>query len=52
MSDLSVQGGAEDFYRYFGQQPYWSEEGGLFKGINEPLEEVPTESAPFPYVGP
>jgi sporulation protein YlmC with PRC-barrel domain len=52
MSDLSAQGGAEDFYRYFGQQPYWSEEGELFKGIDEPLEGVPAGSAPFPYVSP
>lgn len=52
MSDLSAQGGPEDFYRYFGQQPYWSEEGELFKGVNEPLEGVPAGSAPFPYVSP
>ncbi len=50
MSDLSARGGVEDFYRYFGQQPYWSEEGELFKGIDEPLEGVPAGSEPFPYV--
>jgi hypothetical protein len=52
MSDLSAQGGPEDFYKYFGQQPYWSEGEELFKGINEPLEEVPAESAPLPYASP
>ena len=51
MSDFSSQGRAEDVYRYFGQQPYWSEEEEHFKGVNEPLEEI-TMPVPLPYVGP
>ena len=43
MSDLSTQREAEDIYGYFGQQPYWSEEGELFSGVNEPLEGGWTE---------
>ena len=50
MSDLSSQNGVEDIYKYFGEQPSWSEEGELFKGANEPLEEVPLPASP-PYVG-
>jgi sporulation protein YlmC with PRC-barrel domain len=52
MSDLSDQKGAENAYRYFGQQPYWSEGETLFKGVNEPLEEVRTVQPPLPYVSP
>lgn len=52
ISDLSDQKRAEEVYRYFGQQPYWSEGGELFKGANEPLEEMPAEQQPFPYVSP
>ena len=50
MSDLSAQGGIEDIYRYFGQEPSWSEEGELLKGADEPLENVP-QPAPYPYNG-
>jgi hypothetical protein len=44
MADLSDQKRAEDIYRYFGQQPYWSEGEELFKRINEPLETVVTSA--------
>jgi len=37
--DLSDPTRAESLYRYFGQQPYWSEGGEPFKGLEEPLEE-------------
>lgn len=40
MTDLSAQKRAEDIYRYFGQQPYWSEGEELFKGIDETLETL------------
>jgi len=43
MSELSNQREAEDIYRYFGEQPYWSEDGELLRGVNEPLEGAPTE---------
>lgn len=49
MSDLLDPKRAENFYRYFGQQPYWSEEGETFKGVDEPLEE---EQPPLPYIEP
>ncbi len=52
MSDLSGQKRAENVYRYFGQQPYWSEGEALFKGANEPLEEVQTVQPPLPYAAP
>jgi sporulation protein YlmC with PRC-barrel domain len=52
MSDLSDQKLAESVYRYFGQQPYWSEGEALFKGADEPLEEVRTVQPPLPYVSP
>ncbi len=52
MSDLAVQREAENIYRYFGQQPYWSEGGELFRGINEPLEGATPPSATFPDVSP
>jgi len=52
MSDLSDQKRAENVYRYFGQQPYWSEGEALFKGANEPLEEVRTVQPPLPYISP
>ncbi len=52
MSDLSDQKRAENVYRYFGQQPYWSEGEALFKGANEPLEEVQTVKPPLPYASP
>ena len=52
MSDLLDRKEAEDFYRYFGQQPYWSEGGEPFKGFDEPLEEMPPERSPFPLYGP
>ena len=51
MSDLLDPKKAENLYRYFGQQPYWSEEGEVFRGIDEPLEEMP-EAEPFPYMNP
>jgi hypothetical protein len=50
-SDLSTQREAEDIYRYFGQQPYWSE-GGLFKGVNEPFEGASMKRQPFSSEGP
>ena len=50
MSDLSAQSGLENIYRYFGEQPSWSEEGELLKGANEPLEGLPLPASP-PYVG-
>jgi len=52
MSELSAPGGGEYIYRFFGQQPYWSEEEEVFKGVNEPLEEMPAGQQPFPYIGP
>jgi len=54
MTDLSDQKRAEEIYRYFGQQPYWSEGEELFKGIDEPLEAMPTERQlySYPYDGP
>lgn len=54
MSDLSGHKRAENVYRYFGQQPYWSEGEKLFKGANEPLEEapIPTEGPSYPYASP
>jgi sporulation protein YlmC with PRC-barrel domain len=39
---------AEDIYRYFGLEPSWSEEEGLFRGLDEPLE-APAEMQPLPY---
>ncbi len=50
MSDLAVQSEAESVYRYFGLQPYWSEEGELFSGVNDPLEE-PVPEPEFPPFG-
>lgn len=52
MSDLSDQKRAENVYRYFGQQPYWSEGEGLFTGVNEPMKGVPIEEPYFPYASP
>ena len=52
LTDLSDQKRAEDIYRYFGLQPYWSEGEEIFKGIDEPLEAVPTEVQPFSGNGP
>ena len=52
MSDLSDRKRAENVYRYFGQQPYWSEGEYLFKGADEPLEEERTALTPLPYVSP
>ena len=52
MSDLSDQKSAEDAYRYFGQQPYWSEGEGAFKSLGEPLERVLTPEPVLPFVGP
>ena len=52
MSELSDQKRTEDVFRYFGQQPYWLEGRELFKGVNEPLEEVPTEQPSYPYINP
>ena len=43
---------AENLYRYFGQRPYWSEGGEVFKGVDEPLQEEPmTEPFSIP-IGP
>ena len=50
-SDLD-QNRAEYVYRYFGQQPYWSEGGELFKGVDEPLEEEPMMEPFSPSMGP
>ena len=47
--DLSNPERAESLYRYFGQQPYWSEGGEPFKGLEEPLEE---EQPPTDFIGP
>ena len=47
MTDLSDQKRAEDIYRYFGQQSYWSEGEDRFKGIDEPLEAMSIERQPF-----
>lgn len=52
MSDLSDQKLAEDAYRHFGQQPYWSEGEGLFKGLDESLGGVPTAEPVLPFAGP
>jgi sporulation protein YlmC with PRC-barrel domain len=55
MSDLSDPRRAEEIYRHFGLQPYWTEGGELFKGLGQPLEEqaAPTiEDDPFRYIGP
>jgi hypothetical protein len=52
MSDLSNRKLGEDAYRYFGQQPYWSEGEGLFRGLDEPLEKVLTPEPVLPFVGP
>ncbi len=48
MGDLSAQKGVENIYGYFGQRPYWTEEGELFRGVNEPLEEVPQVAPQLP----
>ena len=43
---------AESLYRYFGQQPYWSDGGDPFKGVDEPLEEEPMMEPMSPPIGP
>jgi sporulation protein YlmC with PRC-barrel domain len=43
---------AEYLYRYFGQQPYWSEGGEIFKGVDEPLQEEPMMEPLSPPIGP
>ena len=52
MSDLSVQKVAEDAYRHFGQQPYWSEGEENFKDLDEPLAGMPVAEPGFPFLGP
>ena len=52
MSDLSDPKRAEDFYRYFGQQPYWSEGEEFFMGADQPLEESAPGETSMPYTTP
>ncbi len=49
MSDFSDQKRVESVYRYFGQQPYWSEGGEPFTGLNDPLEKMPAARQPYLY---
>jgi hypothetical protein len=52
MSDLPDRNLAEDAYRYFGEQPYWSDGEGLFKGLDEPLGGLPKMEPLLPFVAP
>lgn len=46
LSDLAKQEWAEDVYRYFGQQPYWTEGGGA---VTEPMKKTIEEFEYFEY---
>jgi sporulation protein YlmC with PRC-barrel domain len=48
MRDLSSEKWADDIYRYFGRQPYWTE-GGLVKEGMEPMEKEPMGTMDYPY---
>jgi hypothetical protein len=48
MRDLTNETWAENVYRYFGRQPYWTE-GGLVKEGMESMEEEPMETMEYPY---
>jgi hypothetical protein len=43
---LSDRSWAADMYRYFGQQPYWTEEGGKSPAIDQPQTEEKSEWRP------
>ncbi len=47
MRDLTNEKWAEDVYRYFGRQPYWTEGGLVMEGA-EPVEE-PMGAMDYPY---
>ena len=48
MRDLTNETWAENVYRYFGRQLYWTE-GGLVKEGMESMEEEPMETMEYPY---
>jgi hypothetical protein len=48
MRDLASEKWADEVYRYFGRQPYWTE-GGLVKEGMEPMEKEPMGTMEYPY---
>ena len=49
MKDLASEKWAEDVYRYFGRQPYWTEGGLVMEGM-KPIEEERTGTMEeYPY---
>jgi len=46
--DLPSEKWAEDVYRYFGRQPYWTEGGLVMEGV-QPIEEEPMGMTEYPY---
>ena len=48
MRDLTSEKWAEDVYRYFGHQPYWTEGGLVMEGM-KPIEEEPMGTMEYPY---
>ena len=57
VSDISNEKWAEDVYRFFGQQPYWTEGGGLKKeegsvAKKEPQKEQTKEEYPYNTLSP
>ncbi len=48
MRDLTNEKWAEDVYRYFGRQPYWTEGGLVMEGA-EPVEKEPMGTMDYPY---
>ena len=49
--DLYSEKWAEDVYRYYGQQPYWTEGDLVHEGITPPVEE-PARILDYPYTYP
>ena len=48
MKDLTSEQWADDVYRYFGHQPYWTEGGLVMEGM-KPIEEEPLGMPDYPY---
>jgi hypothetical protein len=48
MRDLYSEKWADDVYRYFGRQPYWTEGGLVMEGV-KPIEEEPMGNMDYPY---
>ena len=49
--DLTSEKWADDVYRYFGLQPYWTEGGLVMKGM-KPIEDESMKTLDYPFISP